>query len=175
MFNDRYRNFIVYWGDNSVSVPPGPYMPPVIGGITKPYFLMQINPSVPATQFIQLELELSRPVTSLTFRICGIDVQNTSADVLTLTGFLGGTGGATVMPGLAKEVAGSPVFSIAGNVMTGLIGAISNPSSLGNVIVTFPSAVDTLRFFYQGTNPSSVPPFGQYIGIRDMSFLVSPT
>lgn len=175
VINDLYRNFLVYWGDNAIAVPPGPYMPPRIGGVIKAYFLMQINPTVPATQFIQTEIEFDRPVTSLQFNIDGIDVQNTSADIVTVDGFLGGTGGTVVAPGLTKQVPASTVFSIAGNVMTGLSGAISNGSNLGNAVVSFPGPVDTVRIHYRGTNASSVPPFGQYIGIRDMSFLVSPT
>jgi hypothetical protein len=184
VISDVYRNFIVYRGDRVANpTPQNPegqtYIPPLIGGLDDPYFLLQVDAdsfATPVNRFVQTTWTFSEPVGGLTFRIDSIDLVTglatsiglfTYTDVVSVTG---ASGAATVLPSLTPvPVAPTPAgFTVAGPVATGTAFA-GNGSTAGNCLVTFPAPVTSITIRYE---PGRLGSNYQYVGVRDLSFTV---
>ncbi len=184
VFSDiYYRNFIVYRGDRTAQGDSTQLAySPLLGGLTDPYFLLQINAnsySTPVNRFVQTTWTFSEPVGGLTFRIDGIDRGDFDngpplgvfryTDVVTVTG---SNGVGTVTPSLTP-LAPTPSVTTAGATATGIDhppnGWVRNWEAFGNCLVTFPAPVTSITIRYE---PGRLGSNYQYVGVRDLSFTV---
>lgn len=111
---------------------------------------------------VEVTVTLPRAFTGLQFTVFDVDFgTNQFADRLEVVGSLGG---ASVSPTLTN----GNVNYVSGNVVIG-DGASASNEALGNVVVTFTQAVDTIVLRYGNHTTAPVDPGQQGIGLHDIT------
>ena len=124
-------------------------------------FLNMNNTSLAQTSTAVIALPTAVP--AMQFRLHDVDFgSGTFADKVTVTGSFNGN---NVFPALTNGVANYVI----GNVVIGDAGA-TDTTSLGNVVVTFLSPVDTITIIYGNHTTAPADPGNQWMSIHDISF-----
>ena len=124
-------------------------------------FLNMNNTSVAQTSTAVIALPTAVP--AMQFRLHDVDFgAGAFADKVTVTGSFNGN---TVFPTLTNGVSNY----VSGNVVIGDAGA-TDTTSVGNVMVTFLTPVDTITVIYGNHSTAPADPSNQWMSIHDISF-----